>query len=159
MLLKRIAEYLPPHLRDLLPALGEWNVHDIISTFAETPADGPTVDSAEIRSTEHLIFTDPSTIQGLVPNVQPHFLEAISAHCLSLTAPPSVTGDRQSALDRNNKGKGRRWAGWDTDILNELLEGWDGVGVLEIAGPRRAGKTVYLICAARRRRDTCDRRS
>lgn len=34
------------------------------------------------------------------------------------------------------------WLGFGVKGLDELLGDWDGVGVLEIAGPRKVGKSV-----------------
>ena len=105
------------------------------------------VEAADFRTTENLIFTPPSRLQSLVPAIPPHLLELLTAHCLSLTGPPSVSAFNipskvAGPSHRASGQQGDSWMGWGIEGLDGLLQGWNGVGVLEIAGPKRAGKSV-----------------
>jgi len=46
------------------------------------------------------------------------------------------------------KGKGKSplgpYKGWELPRLDSMLGQWDGVGVVEISGPRRVGKSVSI---------------
>ena len=43
------------------------------------------------------------------------------------------------------KGKRAGWGGFGADGLTALVGDWDGVGVVEISGQRRVGKSVSLF--------------
>jgi hypothetical protein len=61
--------------------------------------------------------------------------------CITLTAPISVDGN--TALEEE---KGKRKAIetgiWGLPHLDSLIAEWDEIGICEISGPRRVGKSV-----------------
>ena len=40
------------------------------------------------------------------------------------------------------KGKGKEKVGWGLEGLDGIIAEWDGVGIVELSGPRRVGKSV-----------------
>lgn len=64
-------------------------------------------------------------------------LEAFIWYCIRLTAEKS-----RLASDVDNCKIIGPWLGFGVKGLDELLGDWDGVGILEIAGPRKVGKSV-----------------
>lgn len=40
------------------------------------------------------------------------------------------------------KGKRRGWGGFGPSGLSQIVDDWDGVGIVEICGQRRVGKSV-----------------
>ncbi|WVQ97112.1 hypothetical protein IAU59_004222 [Kwoniella sp. CBS 9459] len=137
MLLKRIADDLPAELAELIPEL----------------------ESAGIRTTESLIFTSSTYILSRVPLLQPVQLETLITRSLGLTAPiasrvNTVVPDDDDD-DEEGEGEGQvdgesGWAGWGVNGLNSLVAGWDGGGVIEIAGPKKVGKSLLALYAALR---------
>ncbi|ORX34218.1 hypothetical protein BD324DRAFT_637144 [Kockovaella imperatae] len=125
MLLKRISGRLPPYLADLIPIL----------------------ETADIRTTENVMFTHESTLNSLFPAIPRHLLDLLRAHCLDATA-PSFRDGTESPMAVSSNGVDRVWRGWGPEELDKLLMDWDGIGILEIAGPRRAGKSLLALHAA-----------
>ncbi|WWD18064.1 hypothetical protein CI109_102511 [Kwoniella shandongensis] len=121
MLLKRIADSLPPSLAALVPEL----------------------ESVGIRTTESLIFTPPATIFDLLPSFSQTQLDTLTSHILNLTAPSCVKGDEIEAEEG-------AWKGFGVGGLDDLLEEVEGGIVLEIAGPRKVGKSLLALHAALR---------
>ncbi|WVR05718.1 hypothetical protein IAU60_002742 [Kwoniella sp. DSM 27419] len=121
MLLKRITDSLPQELSDLIPHL----------------------ENAGIRTTESLIFTSDTQILLFIPLLQPVQLEALVSHCLQLTAAPEGSRDEYER-------EGWNWAGWGLKSLDDLMEDWDGRGVVELAGPRKVGKSLLALHAVLR---------
>ncbi|KAK8865755.1 hypothetical protein IAR55_000902 [Kwoniella newhampshirensis] len=123
MLLKRISDSLPPKLATLIPEL----------------------ESAGVRTTESLLFTPPLTVLNLIPSLTATQLDHLTSHILKLTAPPPSRGDHVKAIDTV-------WAGFGVSGLDELVEGPGGEGglILEIAGPRKVGKSLLAQHAALR---------
>ncbi|WVF70748.1 hypothetical protein IAT40_005542 [Kwoniella sp. CBS 6097] len=131
MLLKRIADDLPAELAELIPEL----------------------ESAGIRTTESLIFTSPTYILSHTPLLQPVQLGALITHALGLTAPRQSSGNNYELEEGDEEGDdrgGSAWAGWGIGGLDELVAGWDGRGVIEIAGPKKVGKSLLALHAALR---------
>ncbi|EAL22038.1 hypothetical protein CNBC1760 [Cryptococcus deneoformans B-3501A] len=121
MLLKRIADKLPSELASLIPEL----------------------ESAGIKTTESIIFTHQPTIISSISTLNYQQLEALVSYCIRLTA-----GKSQIASDIDNYEVTGPWLGFGVKGLDELLDGWEGVGVLEIAGPRKVGKSLLALHAA-----------
>jgi len=98
----------------------------------------PRAEEANIRTTESLLFTPSSTLLELVPAISEVSLEDLVAHCLHLTAAGVVSGDE--VLKNEKSGT---WSGFGIDGLDGIFwDGWDGAGIIEIAGMRRVGKSV-----------------
>ncbi|OXG25687.1 hypothetical protein C361_01647 [Cryptococcus neoformans Tu259-1] len=121
MLLKRIVDKLPSELASLIPEL----------------------ESAGIKTTESVIFTHQPTIISSTSTLNSQQLEALVSYCIRLTA-----GKSQIASDIDNYEVIGPWLGFGVKGLDELLDDWDGVGVLEIAGPRKVGKSLLALHAA-----------
>ncbi|UOH79963.1 hypothetical protein LQV05_002612 [Cryptococcus neoformans] len=121
MLLKRIVDKLPSELASLIPEL----------------------ESAGIKTTESVIFTHQPTIILSTSTLNSQQLEALISYCIRLTA-----GKSQIASDIDNYEVTGPWLGFGVKGLDELLDDWDGVGVLEIAGPRKVGKSLLALHAA-----------
>ncbi|OWZ70788.1 hypothetical protein AYX14_03844 [Cryptococcus neoformans] len=121
MLLKRIVDKLPSELASLIPEL----------------------ESAGIKTTESVIFTHQPTIISSTSTLNSQQLEALVSYCIRLTA-----GKSQIASDIDNYEVTGPWLGFGVKGLDELLDDWDGVGVLEIAGPRKVGKSLLALHAA-----------
>jgi DNA repair protein RAD51 len=70
-------------------------------------------------------------------------LDDLIEECIRLTGPRVVNGN-----EAYEEGKGKspigRFEGWGLPRLDHVLNEWDGVGIVEIAGPRRVGKSVSL---------------
>ncbi|WVQ85646.1 hypothetical protein IAT38_007812 [Cryptococcus sp. DSM 104549] len=122
MLLKRIADSLPPGLAAFIPEL----------------------ESAGIRTTESLIFTPKSALISLTSSPSSTDLDALISHCLRLTA---VQCQKASDISESLAGP---WAGFGVKGVDDKLEGWDGMGILEIAGPRKTGKSLLALHSALR---------
>lgn len=101
---------------------------------------------AGIRTTENLIFTPLPTLLSFLQD-QPHIgeydIQELTERCLRLTAPTSKTG-WEEIQEYEQEREGRRWTGWGTEGLDGLIGDWDGVGVVEICGTQRTGKSVSL---------------
>nr|KIR87410.1 hypothetical protein I308_02354 [Cryptococcus tetragattii IND107] len=121
MLLKRIANKLPSELALLIPEL----------------------ESAGIKTTESIIFTHQPTIISSTTTLSSQQIEAFIWYCILLTA-----GKSRLASDVDNCKIIGPWLGFGVKGLDELLGDWDGVGVLEIAGPRKVGKSLLALHAA-----------
>ncbi|KIR67570.1 hypothetical protein I314_01987 [Cryptococcus bacillisporus CA1873] len=121
MLLKRIADKLPSELASLIPEL----------------------ESAGIKTTESIIFTPQPTIISSTMTLNSQQLEAFIWYCIRLTAEKS-----RLASDVDNCKIIGPWLGFGVKGLDELLGDWDGVGILEIAGPRKVGKSLLALHAA-----------
>lgn len=91
-----------------------------------------------VRTTENLVYTPRPHLANLP--LPPHELDQIIAHCLQLTGPGTSKGSEEYSI-RKDKTDDPAWLGWGVRGLDELL-GWDGVGVMEIAGSKRVGKSV-----------------
>jgi hypothetical protein len=61
--------------------------------------------------------------------------------CVNLTAPPCSDGHTAYEAGKG-KGKGREKVGWGLEGLDSIIGEWDGVGIVELSGPRRVGKSV-----------------
>ncbi|KAL7423772.1 hypothetical protein Q5752_001356 [Cryptotrichosporon argae] len=120
MLLKRVAAHLPAELAELVPSL----------------------ESAGIKTTDNLIFT-PVTHVASLTSIPTHLLDALTRHCLELTAPESVPG--HEIVDQPGG-----WREFGLGGLDEVLGGWDGAGVMEICGGRRVGKSLLALHATLR---------
>ncbi|WVQ62381.1 uncharacterized protein L199_000521 [Kwoniella botswanensis] len=121
MLLKRLVDSLPAELAFLIPEL----------------------DSAGIKTTESLIFSSPSAILSLAPILSNIQLEYLISTCVRLTAPDCISGDTYEEIEGS-------WKGFGIVSLDELFERWDGVGVIELAGPRKVGKSLLALHASLR---------
>ncbi|KAE8540133.1 hypothetical protein D1P53_004071 [Cryptococcus gattii VGV] len=121
MLLKRIADKLPSELALLIPEL----------------------ESAGIKTTESIIFTHQPTIISSTTTLNSQQLEAFIWYCIRLTV-----GKSRLASDVDNCKIIGPWLGFGVKGLDELLGDWDGVGVLEITGPRKVGKSLLALHAA-----------
>ncbi|WVO19698.1 uncharacterized protein IAS62_000988 [Cryptococcus decagattii] len=121
MLLKRIADKLPSELASLILEL----------------------ESAGIKTTESIIFTHQPTIISSTKTLNSQQLEAFIWYCIRLTAEKS-----RLASDADNCKIIGPWLGFGVQGLDELLGDWDGVGILEIAGPRKVGKSLLALHAA-----------
>nr|XP_019014769.1 uncharacterized protein I206_00855 [Kwoniella pini CBS 10737]OCF53550.1 hypothetical protein I206_00855 [Kwoniella pini CBS 10737] len=119
MLLKRLSHALPTELASLIPEL----------------------EASGIKTTESLIFTQPSIILNNVPILSIAQLDYFISECLQLTTQPSISGD--DVQDDQEV-----WAGFGVRSLDDLFEGWNGFGVVEIAGPRKVGKSLLAMHAA-----------
>ncbi|CAD6586258.1 MAG: hypothetical protein TREMPRED_004378, partial [Tremellales sp. Tagirdzhanova-0007] len=124
MLLKRIAALLPAHLNALIP----------------------TLEAANIRTTESLLFTTSSKLLEILPTVSEADFDDLVAHCLSVTAPRGFAG-HEGLKD----GQRAEWSGFGVDGVDQLFgDPWDGVGIVEISGMRRVGKSLLALHAALR---------
>ncbi|OCF33329.1 hypothetical protein I316_05070 [Kwoniella heveanensis BCC8398] len=119
MLLKRIADVLPAELAELIPEL----------------------ESVGIRTTESLIFTPPTYILSHIPLLQSVQLDALITSSLELTAPKALR-DGQDERDEDDGSEESAWAGWGISGLDDVVAGWNGIGVMEIAGPKKVGKWI-----------------
>nr|XP_018266978.1 uncharacterized protein I303_00958 [Kwoniella dejecticola CBS 10117]OBR89136.1 hypothetical protein I303_00958 [Kwoniella dejecticola CBS 10117] len=119
MLLKRLSGSLPPKLANLIPDL----------------------EAAGIKTTESLIFTAPSTILNDVPIFSTVQLEYLVSECIRLTTSSAISGDI-IPMDE------LEWSGFGVQSLDDLFEGWDGVGLIELAGPEKVGKSLLALHAA-----------
>lgn len=62
---------------------------------------------------------------------------------LQLSAPVSSSGD--APLDSASDGNKAIWGGWGTRGMDGLIGSeWDGVGVIELSGAKRVGKSVRV---------------
>ena len=77
-----------------------------------------------------------------MPKTEKWQLEALIDICIRLTAPGISTGEDELERDEGRKGIVDDFERWGGGALDELLGGWDGRGVLEVAGPQRTGKSV-----------------
>ncbi|WVW82102.1 hypothetical protein I302_104107 [Kwoniella bestiolae CBS 10118] len=121
MLLKRLVDSLPAELATLVPEL----------------------DSAGIKTTESLIFSSPSTVLRLVPILSTIQLDCLVSICVRLTAPEGISADEVEEVDGG-------WKGFGIDILDDMFGKWDGIGVIELAGPRKVGKSLLALHASLR---------
>ena len=96
-------------------------------------------ESAGIKTTENLIFTPRPLLDDLLPSISAHILEHLIEVCIRLTAGHESDGAREG---EEEKGKRAGWGGLGADGLTALVGGWDGVGILELCGQRRVGKSV-----------------
>ncbi|OCF38562.1 hypothetical protein I317_07672 [Kwoniella heveanensis CBS 569] len=127
MLLKRIADVLPAELAELIPDL----------------------ESVGIRTTESLIFTPPTYILSHIPLLQSVQLDALITSSLELTAPKALR-DGQDERDEDDGSEESAWAGWGISGLDDVVAGWNGIGVMEIAGPKKVGKSLLALHATLR---------
>nr|ODN93291.1 hypothetical protein L203_00562 [Cryptococcus depauperatus CBS 7841] len=119
MLLKRLAGSLPPELASTIPEL----------------------ESVGIKTTESIIFTHPQTILSL-SSLTASQVEALVYLCIESSATRCAIADE---LPQQLQGP---WQGWGIRGLDELLDAWNGVGIVEIAGPRKVGKSLLALHAA-----------
>ncbi|KAK4685825.1 hypothetical protein P7C73_g4316, partial [Tremellales sp. Uapishka_1] len=127
MLLKRLSGQLPPEIAQLLPRLELQNV----------------------RTTENVLFTPPETLYNLFKKEVPrHQIDLLISQCLAFTAPKADTGD-VALLQEESRGESRWW-GFGIGNLDSLMGDWNGVGVLEISGLKRVGKTLLALHAVLR---------
>ncbi|EIW72631.1 hypothetical protein TREMEDRAFT_70770 [Tremella mesenterica DSM 1558] len=122
MLLKRIINSLPSDLINLLPVL----------------------DQAGIKTTENLLFTPHQILLSSIPSIRKDDLDALIAFALRRTALISVTADTLLPKEEIT------WTGFGVYNLDQLLDAWDGVGILEIAGPKKVGKSLLALHAVLR---------
>ncbi|RXK36187.1 hypothetical protein M231_06531 [Tremella mesenterica] len=122
MLLKRIINSLPSDLINLLPVL----------------------DQAGIKTTENLLFTPRQILLSSIPSIRKDDLDALIAYALRRTAPISVTADTLLPKEEIT------WTGFGIYNVDQLLDAWDGVGILEIAGPKKVGKSLLALHAVLR---------
>jgi DNA repair protein RAD51 len=99
---------------------------------------------AGIKTTENLIYTPLHTFLSLLPSVPKDDLEDLIEACENLTAPSSSDGFTAYEVGKG-KGKGREKVGWELEGLDSIIGEWDGVGIVELSGPRRVGKSVCPI--------------
>jgi DNA repair protein RAD51 len=99
---------------------------------------------AGIKTTENLIYTPLHTLLSLLPSVPKGDLEDLIEACVNLTAPSSSDGFTAYQVGKG-KGKGREKVGWGLEGLDGIIGEWDGVGIVELSGPRRVGKSVSNI--------------
>ncbi|ODN84195.1 hypothetical protein L202_00194 [Cryptococcus amylolentus CBS 6039] len=123
MLLKRLHTKLPPNLAPFIPEL----------------------ESAGIKTTESLIFTAPSTILALTSTITHVQLRQLVSVCIRLTSGGIMAASEMEYGDVEGP-----WRGFGVKGLDEMVESWDGVGVLEIAGPRKVGKSLLALHAVLR---------
>jgi DNA repair protein RAD51 len=96
---------------------------------------------AGIKTTENLIYTPLPTLLSLLPTIPKDDLEDLIGGCVNLTAPPCSDGHTACEAGKG-KGKGREKVGWGLEGLDSIIGEWDGVGIVELSGPRRVGKSV-----------------
>ncbi|TYJ55899.1 hypothetical protein B9479_003422 [Cryptococcus floricola] len=123
MLLKRLHTKLPPNLAPFIPEL----------------------ESAGIKTTESLIFTAPSTILALTSTITHVQLQQLVSVCIRLTSGGIMAANEMEYGDVEGP-----WRGFGVKGLDEMVESWDGVGALEIAGPRKVGKSLLALHAVLR---------
>jgi hypothetical protein len=97
-----------------------------------------TLDAVGVSTTEQLTLPPRHQLKNLpIPS---HELDELVAHCLQLTGPQAISGDRLA----EQQGKTRSiWQGWGTDGVDELFKLEEG-GVIEIAGAKRVGRSVCV---------------
>ncbi|WVQ71164.1 hypothetical protein IAR50_000689 [Cryptococcus sp. DSM 104548] len=123
MLLKRLHSRLPPNLALFIPEL----------------------ETAGIKTTESLIFTSPSTVLALTSTITHVELQQFISQCIRLTSGGVIVASEMEYGDVDGP-----WRGFGVKGLDEMIESWDGVGLLEIAGPRKVGKSLLALHAALR---------
>ena len=70
-------------------------------------------------------------------------MEDLVEECVHLTAPSGSDGHTvYEARKLKGKGKERERVGWGLEGLDGIIDEWDGVGIVELSGPRRVGKSV-----------------
>ena len=93
-----------------------------------------------MKTTENLLFTSRQHLDVLLTTIPKAVLDELVMWVVRLTAPNALSGDE--ALDQlGTPDEDARWGGWGVNGLDSLF-GWDGVGVMEISGARRVGKSV-----------------
>ncbi|WWC86064.1 uncharacterized protein L201_000935 [Kwoniella dendrophila CBS 6074] len=128
MLLKRLSESLPAELAILIPEL----------------------DAAGIKTTESLIFSSTSTILNLVPILSNIQLDYLISECLRLTVNPGIRADLINVDCDEEEEETGIWKGTGIKGVDGLFEGWDGIGLIEIASPKKVGKSLLALHAALR---------
>jgi DNA repair protein RAD51 len=96
---------------------------------------------AGIKTTENLIYTPLPTLLSLLPTTPKDDLEDLIEACVDLTAPSSSDGYTAYEVGKG-KGKGKERVGWELEGLDGIIAEWNGVGIVELSGPRRVGKSV-----------------
>jgi len=96
---------------------------------------------AGIKTTENLIYTPLPTLLSLLPTIPKDDLEDLREECINLTAPATSDGFTAYGVGKG-KGKGKEKVGWGLEGLDGIIAEWDGVGIVELSGSRRVGKSV-----------------
>lgn len=96
---------------------------------------------AGVKTTENLIYTPLPTLLSLLPTIPKDELEDLIEACVNLTAPSTSDGFTAYEVGKG-KGKGKEKVGWELEGLDGIIGEWDGVGIVELSGPRRVGKSV-----------------
>jgi DNA repair protein RAD51 len=99
---------------------------------------------AGVKTTENLIYTALPTLLSLLPAIPKGDLEDLIEACVDLTEPSSSDGFTAYEVGKG-KGKGKEKVGWGLEGLDGIISEWDGVGIVELSGPRRVGKSVCPI--------------
>lgn len=79
----------------------------------------------------------------MLPSIPRDDLEDLIEECISLTAPSC--NDGWSVYDqRTGKGKEKesKKVVWGLSKLDGIIDEWDWIGIVELSGPRRVGKSV-----------------
>lgn len=97
-------------------------------------------ESAGIKTTENLIFTPRPTLDDLLPSIPDHAIDDLIRRCIQLTSGGETDGVREMEEEKGKRRVG--WGGFGADGLTALVGDWDGVGIVELAGQRRVGKSV-----------------
>ncbi|ORY20950.1 hypothetical protein BCR39DRAFT_554407 [Naematelia encephala] len=167
MLLKRISDRLPTHLSKLIPQLesaGIKTTDNILFTSVPVLLKlVPAIDEDDLQelSSRCLDITGPETVTG-----DQELERALRVGGENgwvgwgkngldglIVGPDEDVFGQEGAGTGKDKVQGRDRAGqggWDRAGQDEV-QGWDGVGVIEIAGPKRVGKSLLLLHAVLRK--------
>ena len=90
-----------------------------------------------------MIYTPLPTLLSLLPAIPRDDLQDLVEDCIHLTAPSGSDGFTVYEAEKvKGKGKEREKVGWGLEGLDGIIDEWDGVGIVELSGPRRVGKSV-----------------
>jgi hypothetical protein len=150
MLLKRLAKSLSPYQAELISTLGSSfpnpNSRSCLDSLTartyeleERGIADVYVEAAGILTTENILLTPFHTLQSKVA-IPDHLLNELIDQCLFHTAPPIL-----SASDFSSNKEATKSGIWGLGALDGIFDGWDGVGIMELAGSKRSGKSVCLL--------------
>jgi hypothetical protein len=94
-----------------------------------------------LTTTENFLFTPQTVLKARLPSLPPGHIEDLTAHCLAHTGPQVINGEHELEYQERML-SGVSWEGWGISNLDDLVDGWDGIGIVEIAGGKRVAKSV-----------------